>query len=258
MFWITTLHPVFLFLLTFIVVYLIAAFAMKLSQQIVSTTMWAPVQTPLMQLTGVFLALLLAFLATNVWKDLADAKSAVEHETNAIERASFLSSKLSPGDRARLLKNLEAYLRRVADHEWETMKSGKEDIQARQLMFAILAQIDSIDASSEQMDKLTVAIDDIAVYRSNRIAGSLDLVSPVTWMIVLLQAGLILLTVALVHHENQRSQFISLAIISSVIASVIFLILFYDQPFANAASGSRNSYYLLIRKIAAITQAGKM
>ena len=254
---ITTLHPFYLFLIVFAIMYLLAFIVLSLSKRIVSTKLWAPIQTPMMQLSGVFLALLLVFLATNVLKDLSDAKSAVEHEANAIEKAAFLSAKLAPQDKSRFLKGLESYLRQVAKSEWEIMQQGKDDVQAGQMLFDFQNQIELLDISSKngRADKLAETVQDIVVYRSNRIAASHDLVSPVTWGIVLLQTALIMLTVALVHYENHRSQVMALFIISSVIAAVIFLILYYDQPFANAATNSRETFHLLIKKIAAMNAA---
>ena len=74
--------------------------------------------------------------------------------------------------------------------------------------------------------------------RNERLVISRAKINWVKWTVVLLLGGLILVTVGLVHSDNQRTAAIAMALFAIGMASCVVLIAFHNEPFTGEISVS--------------------
>ena len=88
-----------------------------------------------------------------------------------------------------------------------------------------------------------VAIEQALEARRGRIRLSQSEIAPIQWAVIIVLAVLIMVTIAMIHIDNQLARAIALFIFSTAIAICLVLLVVYDRPFG--AGGSTVSPTLL-------------
>jgi hypothetical protein len=186
---------------------------------------------------AVVFALLVGFLAAQVWSDADRAGTAVNREASAL-RASVLLADQFPGEpAARLRELIRQHIQTAAADEWPAMASHGATLS---LVPGALAQALSVVLGLEPhtpgqniaQRELVTAIQTALDARRQRIVLSESSVNCVKWGALLVQVGLILLTIAMVHCDNPAANRIILGIFATGAAASIILIAAYSRPFS--------------------------
>jgi hypothetical protein len=185
---------------------------------------------------SVVFALLVGFLAAQVWSDNDRASTAVNREASAL-RAAVLVAAAFPGEpETRLHELVRGYIQEAATREWPAM--ARRDVtltiapprlaEALRLALALPANTPGqLAAQRELVGSLETAFD----ARRQRIILSRSSVNWVKWTVLLLQAGLMLIAIAMVHCDNRFSNKIILGIFATSVGLAVLLIAAHSRPF---------------------------
>jgi hypothetical protein len=217
--------------------YTLALVAYVLSRRIISASWFRPIQTNMVQTVSVILALLMAFLASHVWRDLADARNCVGTEVHALKRIQTYGYLLPEEEGNKIRQLVNNYAQAVAVVEWNELIHGRQSPQAGDALDELILYTRKLSVPSEQdraiHTSLLEAINTASSARGDRLHISRDIITPFTWGTLCLVAFMVLLTICLVHHDKRESQILSLTLYSTMAAVMLLLILSHDQPFAH-------------------------
>jgi hypothetical protein len=186
---------------------------------------------------SIIFALLVGFLAAQVWNDNDRAGAAVNREASALRAAVLLGSDACPGEPDAKLRDLiHRHIEQAVSDEWPAMahRSATLTIVPRELGEALRLAVtltpngaSQVVAQRELVGALQTALD----ARGQRIVLSESSLNWVKWAALLAQGVLILIAIALVHADNRGANRIILAIFASGIGIAILLIASHSRPF---------------------------
>jgi hypothetical protein len=186
---------------------------------------------------SVIFALLVGFLAVQVWGDLDRAHGAVNREASAL-RAVVILAAAFPGDTETRLRDLvRRHIEDAVNQEWPSMSRRAATLTiipprlAESLELVLALDPDGAGQSAAQrelLQSLEVALDS----RRQRIILSESSINWVKWAVLLAQAILMLLTIAMVHCDNRAANRTILAIFATSVAVSIVLIGSHSRPFS--------------------------
>ena len=192
---------------------------------------------------AIVFALLVGFLAAQVWSDADRAHSAVNHEAGAL-RAIVLLSAAFPGDTDGRLRDLvRTHIQDAVTHEWPAMAQHHVTLtlipvplaEALRLTLTLTPQGDGQAAAQRALvDAIQAALD----ARRQRIILSGSSVNWVKWLVLLAQAALTLVTIAMVHADNARACRTILAVFATGVGLSVTLIAAHSRPFTGELSVS--------------------
>ncbi|HXR62151.1 MAG TPA: DUF4239 domain-containing protein [Rudaea sp.] len=192
---------------------------------------------------SVIFALLVAFLASQVWSEAERASSAVNREASAL-RATVLLAGAFPGEPETHLRDLvRSYIQEAVSQEWPAMarQGATLTIAPAPLAEALaltLALSPHGDGQTVAQREMTAALQTALEARRQRIILSRSSINWVKWSALLLLGGLTLVTIAMVHSDNRAANGIILAIFSSAIGVAVLLLAAHTRPFTGEISVS--------------------
>ena len=190
---------------------------------------------------SVVFAFLVGFLAAQVWNDGQQANAAVNREASAL-RAVVLLAAGFPGEPERRLRDLVgSHIREAATNEWPAMASGNATLRlapaalAEALRLAITLTLQTPGQMAAQRE-IIVSLENALDARRQRIILSHSSINWVKWDALLIQAGLMLIAIAMVHCDNRGANRIILTIFATGVAAAVVLIAAHSRPFAGEIS----------------------
>jgi hypothetical protein len=192
---------------------------------------------------AVVFALLIGFLAAQVWSDADRANTAVNREASALRETVLLASAFPGATESTILDLVRRQIHEAVNHEWPAMARGQATLtivpgplsEALHAVIALKPENEGQAAAQRELiDSLQAAFD----ARRQRIILSRSSVNWVKWTALLVQAALTLITVALVHSHNRIANRIILAIFATGIGISIVLIASHSRPFTGEISVS--------------------
>jgi hypothetical protein len=236
MLWIEAKSTVEIALFVFSIAYLVAAIvfclAATLSRHSVAKDLKAIVPVSLTTPLGVILGLLIAFHASRVWTNLDHAIEYVGQEASALREAVLLAAALPPEVRTGVREAVQRHLRLI-EEEWPAMASEQATLQRAvglgEAMIEILSFAPTQTNQRLAQERVLVAIEDALKARRNRIRLSHADIGPLQWIVIIVLAILILVTIALVHIDNRLAMGISF--FSTAVAACLAVLMVYDRPF---------------------------
>jgi Protein of unknown function (DUF4239) len=190
---------------------------------------------------GILFALLVGFIAVEVWSNFDKAKAAVATEASALRAVVLLAAAFPEEQRARIYALINRHIEEAVNKEWPEMAQQRATLSA--LPTALIEQLhdtlalkpadDSQRAAQPEMVKaLHTALD----ARRQRIVISESAVGTVKWLGILLQGLCTLIAIAMVHSDNRPSCAITLTLFATGIALSVLLIAAYSRPFTGENS----------------------
>jgi hypothetical protein len=186
-------------------------------------------------------ALLVGFLAAQDWSQNERASSAVNREASAL-RAVVLLAAAFPGEtETRLRQLIRGYIQEAITQEWPAMARHDATLSiapqklaaALQLALSLAPEREGqVAAQREMVASLESALDG----RRQRIILSRSSLDWVKWTVLLAQAGLTLLAIAMVHSDNRSANRIILTIFATAVGVAILLIASHSRPFTGELS----------------------
>ena len=186
-------------------------------------------------------ALLVGFIAVEVWSNFDKAKAAVAAEASALRAVVLLAGAFPEQQRARVYALINRHIEEAVTSEWPAMAQQRATLST--LPTALIEELhetlglkaadDSQRAAQPEMVKaLHTAMD----ARRQRIVISESSVGAVKWVGILLQGLCVLVAIAMVHSENRLACAISLTLFATGIALSVLLIAAYSRPFTGQTS----------------------
>ena len=190
---------------------------------------------------GILFALLVGFIAVEVWNNFDRAKTAVATEASALRAVVLLARTFPEEQETRIHALINRHIDVAVNEEWSAMAQQRATLST--LPTALIEELhetlglkaadDSQRAAQPEMVKaLHTAMD----ARRQRIVISESSVGAVKWVGILLQGLCVLVAIAMVHSDNRLACAISLTLFATGIALSVLLIAAYSRPFTGQTS----------------------
>jgi hypothetical protein len=190
---------------------------------------------------GILFALLVGFIAVEVWSAFDKAKVAVATEASALRAVVLLAGTFPEAQRTRIYALVNRHIEEAVHREWPAMAQQRANLSA--LPAALIEELndalalkpaeDSQRAAQPEMVKaLHTALD----ARRQRIVISQSAVGTVKWVVILLQGLCTLVAIAMVHSDNRLSCAMTLTLFATGIALSVLMIAAYSRPFTGENS----------------------
>jgi hypothetical protein len=187
---------------------------------------------------GILFALLVGFIAVEVWGNFDKAKAAVSTEASSLRAVILLAGAFPDEKRMSIYALVNRHIDESVNKEWPEM--GHQQATLASLPTALiealndtlaLAPADDSQrvAQSEMVKELHTALD----ARRQRIVISQSTLGTVKWVGLLLQGLCTLVAFAIVHSDNRLARAISLTLCATGIALSVLLIAAYSRPFTS-------------------------
>jgi hypothetical protein len=191
---------------------------------------------------GILFALLVGFIAVEVWGNFDKAKAAVTTEASALRAVVLLAGAIPNEHRLRIYALINSHIDESVNKEWPEMAQQRATLAT--LPTALIEALhDTLElkpaddsqraAQSEMVKELHTALD----ARRQRIVISESALGPVKWVGILLQALCTLVAIAIVHSDNRLARAIAMTLFATGIALSVLLITAYSRPFTSVGPG---------------------
>ena len=185
---------------------------------------------------GTLFALLVGFIAVEVWGNFDKAKTAVATEASALRAVVLLAGAFPDEQRTRIYALVNSHIDETVNKEWPEMAQQRTTlatlptalIEALHETLALKPADDSQRAAqSEMVKEIHTALD----ARRQRIVVSEYALGTVKWVAILLQGLCTLVAIAVVHSDNRLARALTLTLYATGIALSVLLIAAYSHPF---------------------------
>ena len=190
---------------------------------------------------AIVFALLVGFLSAQVWNDADRASTAVNREASALRAAVLLAAGFPGEPESRLHDLVRRYIQDAVSQEWPAMARRDATLtlapprlaEALQLALSLTPRGEGqVIAQREMVSSLENALE----ARRQRIILSRSSINWVKWTVLLVQAGLTLITIAMIHSDNRGANRIILAIFATGVGVAVVLIASHSRPFTGEIS----------------------
>jgi hypothetical protein len=242
--WLLNLPIPWMAVVIFAAIYLIAACVYLLVVRLAvgdRTRAFKAFSPGMLPVLGTIFALLVAFVAVQVWNDFDKAKLAVATEASALRAVDVFAETLPDEQRTQLRALMNRHIEEAVNREWPEMARERASlttlathlVQAQRLTVLMKPQDESQrTAQREIVAALHRALD----ARRQRIIISQSEVGPVKWAAVLLMGLCTLIAIAIVHSDNRLTCGIAVALFATGMALSSLLIAAYSRPFTGEIS----------------------
>jgi hypothetical protein len=177
---------------------------------------------------SVVFALLVGFLAAQVWSDADRATGAVNREAGAPRRR-HSRRRVSGDTETRLRELVRAHIQDAVTQEWPAMSRHSATLtlippRLAESLKLVLAITPDGNGQSTAQRELVQALETALDARRQRVILSESSINWVKWTVLILQAALMMLTIALVHCDNRQASKIILTIFATSVGFAVVLI----------------------------------
>jgi hypothetical protein len=191
---------------------------------------------------GILFALLVGFIAVEVWNNFDKAKIAVATEASALRAVVLLSGNLPEEQKKRIYALVDRHIEDAIDKEWPAMAHRRATLSTLRANAMIEALQDVLtlkpadDSQRTAQPELVKALETAMDARRQRIVVSQSSVGTVKWAGIVLQALCTLIAIAMVHSDNRLACTIAMALFATGVALSLLLIAAYSRPFTGEIS----------------------
>jgi len=242
--WLLNLPVSWMALLVFVINYAIAAGVYLLVIKLARTE-WArafkAVSPGMLPPLGILFALLVGFIAVEVWNNFDKAKAAIASEASALRAVVLLAGAFPQEQKTRILASVTRHIEVAVNQEWSEMAQQRATLSLlpTALIGALheaLAMKPADDSARSAQPEMVRALQTALEARRQRIVISESTVGAVKWIGILLQGLCTLIAIAMVHSDNRRACAIALMLFTTGIALSVLLIAAYTRPFTGEIS----------------------
>jgi hypothetical protein len=190
---------------------------------------------------AIIFALLVGFLAAQVWNDADRASTAVNREASALRAAVLLATAFPGEPEARLRDLIRNFIQDAVTQEWPAMarRNATLALAPARLVEALRLTLSLAPRGEGQVAaqrELVASLQNALEARRQRIILSRSSINWVKWTVLLVQAGLTLITIAMVHSDNRGANRIIMAIFATGVGVAVVLIAAHSGPFTGEIS----------------------
>jgi hypothetical protein len=191
---------------------------------------------------GILFALLVGFIAVEVWNNFDKAKLAVATEASALRAVVLLAGNFPDEQKMRIYALIDRHIEESINKEWPAMahrRATLSTLRANALIEALqdvlsLKPVD--DSQRTAQPEIMKALETTMDARRQRIVVSQSSVGTVKWAGIVLQALCTLVAIAMVHSDNRLACAIAMTLFATGIALSLLLIAAYSRPFTGEIS----------------------
>ena len=190
---------------------------------------------------GILFALLVGFIAVEVWGNFDKAKAAVATEASALRAVVLLARTFPEEQRTRINALINRHIEDAVNKEWPAMAQQRASLSI--LPTALIEELhDTLALKPTDESQRTAQLEMIRALhtaldaRRQRIVVSETRVGAVKWAGILLQGLCTLVAIAMVHSNNRLTCGIALGLFATGIALSVVLIAAYSRPFTGEIS----------------------
>ena len=185
---------------------------------------------------GLLFALIVGFLAAQVWSDAGQAEAAVNHEASALRSVVLLSHEFPGEPEARLRELVRSHIQTAVDDEWPAMSHQEATLSVIPVQLASALQLairlspqrpGQVEAQRQLIQSLQSALD----ARRQRVIVSESSLNWLKWSGVILVALLTLVAIAFVHCDNRLTNGLAVGLFATAVAVSLMLIAAQERPF---------------------------
>lgn len=191
---------------------------------------------------GILFALLVGFIAVEVWNNFDKAKLAVASEASALRAVVLLAGTFPDEQKIRIYALIDRRIDEAMNKEWPAMAQQQatlSTLRANALIEALHEVLTLKPADDRQriaQPEMVKALESALDARRQRIIVSQSAVGKVKWAGILLQGLCTLIAIAMVHSDNRLTSAIALTLFATGIALSLLLIAAYSRPFTGEIS----------------------
>ena len=190
---------------------------------------------------GTIFALLVAFVAVQVWNDFDKAKLAVATEASALRAVDVFAETLPDEQRTQLRALINRHIQEAVQQEWPAMAEQRATLATlphalAQCLEVTLNLKPADESQATAQHEIVNFLEKAAEARRQRIIISQSSVSSVKWAAILLMGLCALIAIAMVHSDNRLTCAIALTMFATGIAAAVLLIATYTRPFTGDIS----------------------
>jgi hypothetical protein len=191
---------------------------------------------------GILFALLVGFIAVEVWNNYDKAKLAVVSEASALRAVVLLAETFPEEEKTRIHALIDRHIEDAINKEWPAMARQRATLSTLRAHALIEALQDAITLKPADESQRTVQLEVIKSIqaaldaRRQRIVVSQSAVGRIKWAGLLLQGLCTLVAIAMVHSDNRLTSAIALTLFATGIALSLLLIAAYSRPFTGEIS----------------------
>lgn len=195
------------------------------------------VLTSAIRFVGGAFALLSAFIIVSLSTQASSARSALRAEAAAADSFAREAKRLPGPAGAALVREVEAYLVEVVDHEWPLMNQPNRthdpaDDEMDHLFDTLFSAAPPAGQYDARYALVAGSLDEFEETRVQRLLTARDPLSTVLWTALLVSAAMMLSVAALYPPGGHRAaKWVQLLSISAVIATVLFVVLALEHPY---------------------------
>jgi Protein of unknown function (DUF4239) len=242
--WLLNLPVSWMALIVFMATYLIAG-GVYLVVTKLAVTEWArafkAVSPGMLPPLGVLFALLVGFIAVEVWNNFDKAKAAVATEASALRAVVLLAGTFPEEQKARIYALINRHIEVAVNQEWPEMAHQQATLSPLptaliEALHEALALKHADDSQRTAQPEMVRALHTALDARRQRIVISESSVGAVKWAGILLQGLCTLVAIAMVHSDNRPACAMTLMLFATGIALSVLLIAAYTRPFTGENS----------------------
>jgi hypothetical protein len=190
---------------------------------------------------GILFALLIGFIAVEVWNNYDKAKGAVATEASALRAVVLLAGTFPEEQKTRIDALIDRYIGVAVNEGWPAMAQRRATLSTLpaaliEALHEVLTLTPADDSQRIAQTEMVKAIQAAADARRQRIVVSQSAVGRVKWAGILLQGICTLIAIAMVHSDNRLACAIAMTLFATGIALSLLLIAAYSRPFAGEIS----------------------
>jgi hypothetical protein len=190
---------------------------------------------------GILFALLVGFIAVEVWNNFDKAKVAVASEASALRAVVLLAGTFPEEQKTRIYALIDRHIDEAVNKEWPAMAQQRATLSTLpaaliELLQATLTLKPADESQRLAQSEVIKALQTAADARRQRIVVSQSTVGRVKWAGILLMGLCTLVAIAMVHSDNRLTCAIALTLFATGIALSLLLIAAYSRPFTGEIS----------------------
>ena len=190
---------------------------------------------------GVVFALLIGFIAVEVWNNFDKAKAAVATEASALRAVVLLAGTFPEEQKARIYALINRHIEVAVNQEWPEMAHQQATLSPLptaliEALHEALALKHADDSQRTAQPEMVRALHTALDARRQRICYRESSVGAVKWAGILLQGLCTLVAIAMVHSDDRPACAMTLMLFATGIALSVLLIAAYTRPFTGENS----------------------
>jgi hypothetical protein len=170
-----------------------------------------PMVPPFIALPGVMFTFLMAFMASDAWNNISQARTSLVNEVAAVNRIAAVP--LNPAARQQAREAMHQYIDAATEEEFKQHFNQRGSPKAD----AAIVRLEAIGWTNSTQDSLAAgtflkALDDLRVARHQRLGLGFQGTLVLKWVLVLSLAQITAISIAAVHRGGERTAFTALAL----------------------------------------------